>query len=159
MDAALFALELAMFVGRSRVPSTLVWRWMLLRCLRCSSLQCRQELRTFSCFCFRWMFLRSLRCSSLCLLAAASCLCLWFWFEWIWLRCLRCSLPYVCWQVASGYYIISRWIWLRCLRCSSLRLSACACQGISRHRAPVSAFRVTVLRNAAPVSTFRVTVL
>ena len=47
-DAALFALELAMFVGRSRVPSTLVWRWVLLRCLRCSSLQCRQELRTFA---------------------------------------------------------------------------------------------------------------
>ena len=47
-DAALFALELAMFVGRSRVPSTLVWRWMVLRCLRCSSLRCRQELRTFA---------------------------------------------------------------------------------------------------------------
>ena len=76
--AALFALQFATFVGRSFVPLPLVLRWMLLRCLRCSSLR---------------------------LLAGALYLCIWF--EDGCYCAVRAAARYVCWQelrtFASGW--------------------------------------------------------
>ena len=126
--SALSALQLATFVGRSFVPLPLVWRWMLLRCPRCSSLRLLTgasylwkmdlaslfalQLATFVAGTFvplplvwRWMLLRCLRCSSLRLLAGALYLCIWF--EDGCYCAVRAAAPYVCWHelciFASGY--------------------------------------------------------